>query len=435
MNHYFTAILFTFLGSVFVLADDTRVPRRQPAIPTEINLATNGNTALGSDPLIQYLVNQTNLDSLTRHINILSGEDSVTINGSTYLILSRYAFHPHNDLAADYIFQILNSYGLPTYNQPYDSSGRNVYSVQMGTDYPEEIFIIGAHYDDKPAQPPAPGADDNASGVAMVLEAARILSQIPTPYTVIYALWDEEEIGPRGSAYYAQQAYFAGEDILGVLVLDVLGWDSNNDGLFEIHTRPIANSVELADLIYYLEDEYNLGLLPVIFNPGYASSDLPAFWSWGYTAVLNMQAGHSGDYNPFNHTSNDKISHFNLTYYYALSKLAVATISHLSFYNINIIVNLENEHNLLTADFVLKQNYPNPFNSTTTIEFNLPHPAYTSLKIYNTLGQDVSTLIAENLPAGNNICRWDAQELPGGIYFYRLETKGFTRVKKMLLIK
>jgi len=146
------------------------------------------------DSLVQALANQTNLDTLVYYVNVLSGEDSVTINGNRYLITSRNASQPGNDLAADFIYQTLEKTGLNTYDQNYSASGRNVFAIQTGTDYPDQQFIICAHYDDMPGAI-APGADDNASGTAAVLEAARILSQVQTPYTVIYALWDEEEIG------------------------------------------------------------------------------------------------------------------------------------------------------------------------------------------------------------------------------------------------
>jgi hypothetical protein len=199
--------------------------------------------------------------------------------------------------------------------------------------------------------------------------------------------------------------------------------------------------VQLADLIDYLEEDYALGLSPAIFNPGTTASDHSSFWNHGYTAVVFSEAFFGGDGNPFYHTSNDRIAHFNLAYFYALSKLAVATISHLSFYN-NVIVNLENEDDTFAADFILEQNYPNPFNATTTIEFYLPHSAYTSLKIYNALGQNVSTLVMENLPAGNHKYQWDAQDLASGMYFYRLwvstpsrEAQNFNQMKKMLVIR
>ncbi len=71
---------------------------------------------------------------------------------------------------------------------------------------------------------PARGADDNASGTSAVLKVAQILSQTSTPYTIIYALWDEEEIGLFGSVHYARQAFQSGENNLGVINVDMIGW-------------------------------------------------------------------------------------------------------------------------------------------------------------------------------------------------------------------
>ena len=86
-------------------------------------------------------------------------------------------------------------------------------------------------------------------------------------------------------------------------------------------------------------------------------------------------------------------------------------------------------------DFRLEQNHPNPFNTTTTIEFYLPLPGYTSLKIYDALGQDVSTLVRENMPAGSYKYQWDARRLASGIYFYQLKTESFVETKKLILMK
>jgi hypothetical protein len=430
-----TIILFLFM--IFIFTQAQRVDAQQMDVLSVSSMGTqttpNEFSVQEIDTLIQYLINQTNLDTLIYFVNILSGEDSVTINDTTYLLLSRYLYHPHNDLAADFIFQTLNRFNLPTYNQNYDSTGRNVFSIKTGTDYPDQIFIICAHYDDMPAQPPAPGADDNAGSVAAVLEAARILSQIPTPYTIIFALWDEEEMGSWGSRNYALQAYLAGEDILGVVNLEMLGWDSDNDGLFDIHTRPIANSVELANLVDSLQNQYNLGLTSVIHNPGEPGSDHSSFWDYGYSAMVFGEAFFSGDGNPFYHTSNDKIEHFNLNYYYALSKLAVATISHLAFYDMT--VDLQSETNAIALDFVLEQNYPNPFNPVTTIKYSIPEVSKVSLALFNLLGEEVATLVNEGKSAGNYIVEFNAVNLPSGIYFYRLQAGDYIETKKMMLMK
>jgi hypothetical protein len=385
------------------------------------------------DTLIQNLISQVNLDTVSHFVNILSGEDSVTISGSRYLITSRSYNHPHNDRAANYLFETLQNLGLSTYNQIYSTNGRNVYAIQTGTDYPEQQFIICAHYDDVPFSSLAPGADDNASGCAAVLEAARILSQYPTPYTVIYALWDEEEIGLVGSANYAQQAFQSGANIQGVINLEMFGWDGNDDGRIDIHTQPIGNSVELANLINYLENHYQIGLSPVIYNPGTTASDHSSFWNYGYGAIVFSEAFFGGDMNPYYHTASDRIIHFNLGYFFALSRLAVATIGHLAFHN--TLLEIEESSNLLADDFILEQNYPNPFNPVTTIEFVLPQENYVDLKIYNALGKEITTLVSDNLTAGRYQYLWEAGDMAGGVYFYRIAVGSFTETRKMLLLR
>jgi hypothetical protein len=87
------------------------------------------------------------------------------------------------------------------------------------------------------------------------------------------------------------------------------------------------------------------------------------------------------------------------------------------------------------AQFELSQNYPNPFNPGTTIKFSIPQSANVSLKIFNTLGQEVSTLINQNMESGVHTINFDASELNSGIYFYRLDAGQFSEVKKMTLIK
>lgn len=87
------------------------------------------------------------------------------------------------------------------------------------------------------------------------------------------------------------------------------------------------------------------------------------------------------------------------------------------------------------AQFVLKQNYPNPFNPSTTIEFSVPHAAFVTLKIYNTMGQEVSTLVSEKLQAGVHRTRWHANGVSSGVYFCRLEADGSTLTRKILMLR
>jgi len=85
--------------------------------------------------------------------------------------------------------------------------------------------------------------------------------------------------------------------------------------------------------------------------------------------------------------------------------------------------------------YKLSQNYPNPFNPVTLINFAIPKTGFVSLKVYDLLGKEVSSLVNETKAAGNYNVMFDASKLSSGIYFYKLETSSFTDTKKMVIIK
>lgn len=89
----------------------------------------------------------------------------------------------------------------------------------------------------------------------------------------------------------------------------------------------------------------------------------------------------------------------------------------------------------LPTKFALNQNYPNPFNPTTAINFDLPTKSKVSLKVYNVLGQLVTTLVDEELDAGSYETEWDASSTGSGVYFYKIEAGSFVETKKMMLLK
>ncbi|MBK9097635.1 MAG: T9SS type A sorting domain-containing protein [bacterium] len=87
------------------------------------------------------------------------------------------------------------------------------------------------------------------------------------------------------------------------------------------------------------------------------------------------------------------------------------------------------------VQFELAQNYPNPFNPSTTIKFSIPQSSNVTLKVFNALGQEVSTLVDQIMEAGSHTINFDATQLNSGIYFYRIEAGMFNEVRKMTLIK
>ena len=85
--------------------------------------------------------------------------------------------------------------------------------------------------------------------------------------------------------------------------------------------------------------------------------------------------------------------------------------------------------------FALLQNYPNPFNPSTTIRYGLPHRSHVTLTVYNTLGQQLATLINSDIDAGYHEIQFNANNLASGVYFYRIQAGEFTATKRLLLLK
>ena len=107
-----------------------------------------------------------------------------------------------------------------------------------------------------------------------------------------------------------------------------------------------------------------------------------------------------------------------------------------SLFITNQATNIENQNYVGIPDnYNLLQNYPNPFNPTTTISFDLPQQSEVNLTVYNTLGQEVTTLINEVKHAGRHHIVFDASNLPSGVYIYRIKAGLYTGTKKMVLVK
>jgi len=90
---------------------------------------------------------------------------------------------------------------------------------------------------------------------------------------------------------------------------------------------------------------------------------------------------------------------------------------------------------LLSDSYMLTQNYPNPFNSSTIIQYNLPDEAYVTVNVYDLLGRNIETLVSQQQIAGFYQIAWNADHVPSGIYFYKIQAGDFIDTKKMILMK
>ena len=114
--------------------------------------------------------------------------------------------------------------------------------------------------------------------------------------------------------------------------------------------------------------------------------------------------------------------------------LGIAVTSLQSAINSLIVTGVANDRTRVKS-FALGQNYPNPFNPTTQINYSVPVSGYVSLKVFNILGSEVATLLSGYREAGDYSVTFNANGLPSGVYFYRLNAGNFVETKKLTLLK
>ena len=95
----------------------------------------------------------------------------------------------------------------------------------------------------------------------------------------------------------------------------------------------------------------------------------------------------------------------------------------------------EEKFDELPTDYSLINNFPNPFNPSTKIRYSIPQSSKVVIKVFDILGNEIETLIDEQKPIGTYELTWYAENLPSGIYFYRLQAGTFVETKKMILMK
>jgi hypothetical protein len=146
--------------------------------------------------------------------------------------------------------------------------------------------------------------------------------------------------------------------------------------------------------------------------------------SW---TAIGFVDGNGTTSNPNSYTFIDKVNNLSGSYTYRLKQ-----VDHDGSYEYS--KSIEVVLGTPTA-YKLDQNYPNPFNPSTLISFTLPEAGITNLVIFNSLGQEIATLVNGQLEAGSHKYNFNAKNLTSGIYFYKLESENFVQVRKMMLLK
>ena len=369
------------------------------------------------NPVIQGILDAVSIDSMMLYVSELSGELPVDLGSGPVTIASRHTNNAGNALAQAYLEQKLVQFGYVPEIQTFSATGRNILATKTGTTFSDVVVILCAHYDAMPAGiMDAPAADDDGSGVAAVLEMARLVQAIDFEYTIVFALWDEEEQGKVGSEFYAGVMAANDAVIKGVVNMDAIAYDGNGDTKARIHTRPIANSFALADTVFAMREDYGIDLDLLLTNPGATYSDHASFWTEGYGAILVIEE-FGADGNPYYHTPNDRVQYFDVPYYEKLAKLSMATAAALAIPSGGVQA-VPDEHD---ASAPALYAYPNPTSTDTQIWLETTVVGNYRVRMGDVMGRTTTTIQEGLLATGKQAFMVPLAALAPGAYLVTVE--------------
>ena len=245
----------------------------------------------------------------------------------------------------------------------------------------DQVFILCAHYDSKadrdrewnPLISEAPGANDNATGVAAMLEIAQVLSQFDYEHDLRFIAFAGKEAGLVGSEYHAQKASEASQDIVAVLNIDMIGFNWNNDQVTVVQdgsSRWIGDAVRLVNRWY----EVGVEVHDARFEPD-ENGDHTSFWAYDYHAITLSETdiprldakGYRA--NPYYHTFNDTVDKVNIGLVQKVTQLALVSL--------NCLASMPSEIDE-TMPLVMVDPQPQVKQSTVEItgQFETPFPIY-----------------------------------------------------------
>ncbi len=285
-------------------------------------------TSCGYHAEIDAALAQITEDTYADWIRKLSGEEAVLLNGSPVEIKTRYSpalFNGNtNAQAFAWLMQELQRMGYTPEVHSYSYGGstwKNIIITIPGTDAAQqhELVYLTAHFDSISGDPNnnAPGAEDNASGTAALLEAARLFKYQQFQRTIKIVFFSGEEQGLLGSGAYINSVPAFIPNMIGAVNLDMFGYDSNQDRCFEMHVGTLAASSTVGQCMASAISAYNLNLTyDYITSGATTSSDHRHFWNnnVGAIEVLENYSSNSlpggcigQDRNPNYHKTTDKL--------------------------------------------------------------------------------------------------------------------------------
>lgn len=346
--------------------------------------------------------------------------------------------------------------GLQTEEHNFSFSGnpmQNIIARKSGAKQEDITFVIDGHFD---CVPGSPGADDNGSAVAGVLEACRILSNYTFEHSIRFIGFDAEELGLVGSQRYVQNGIKPFEDIQGVLNFEMIGYYSDEPNsqtlpagfgiLFPEAAQAVSDNQFRGDFLTVVGNEDSNSLISAYVSasenyvpelklivaavPGNGSiapdlrrSDHAEFWDEGIQALMLTDGANFRNLNY--HTPNDNIETLDFEFMANVVKATIAAAAELAIpisasydeADLSIVLGVEEHNHHFPAELAI---FPNPSDGLLSLQISNAEQNFRArLEVFDLSGKQVHREIL-NIPGGKSISNLNLQHLPVGAYILNL---------------
>lgn len=327
--------------------------------PTQPGQSSSGENALGALTCAPSTVTADTIQQMTAEswldwVEKLSGAEPVTIGGEETTIKTRFSpsmFNgQENARAFDFVLEQVQGwypedqievmdFTVTRQSDNQEFTWKNLILTLPGTQAPEEIVMMTAHLDSTTSEDPeefAPGASDNGSGSATLLEAARLLRDVSFERTIKIIWFTGEEQGLLGSANYVETIEEP-DAVAGVINLDMFGYDSDDDRCFEIHVGTMPESEAVGQCFVDSIEAYDLNLprYDYLTDGAISASDHASFWEAEIGAIEILEnlftnglaeGCTNGDGNPHYHSERDTVDRLNPETSVEIARAALAAV-------------------------------------------------------------------------------------------------------------
>ncbi|MEG1555400.1 MAG: M20/M25/M40 family metallo-hydrolase [Bacteroidales bacterium] len=361
---------------------------------------------------------------------------------------NRLVFHGNREVA-QYLTNRLHRYGIENATidsfyverqTGFGSIHQYLYNVKgsiIGEQIPDSFLIIGSHLDaisfdenQNLIYDQTGGADDNASGIAVMIEMARIFQKfnIKPTITIDFMAFDGEELGLIGSAYDAQQRREHDQKLSLMLNNDMISHTLTDE--WEVILFWYPNAMNIVTTTQQLCENYIPRLTPYVHpneESNYLShfSDSYSYYQQNFKALFFCEK----DFSPYYHTLSDVAANYNFDYACEVAKLNFVTLFHYAVANIPLSANQSVSHNLGKI-----QVYPNPASHSTNVSFNLSENTTVAITLFDITGKQVSeSIFTQTFPEGNHTITINLSELTAGVYFCKISTNQKSEIRKLII--